>query len=133
MKHIRSIVLALGLAVGFGFSAHAVLVKQDQFAGYNTGNLGADAGTGANNNWENAQAQVTLTNGSGSLNGLSLGLVSSFGDRVFVSGVSNFNAFGPRNKFVGTNNAAFPNASDTNIYYSFLYKFNDTSIIPPEG
>jgi hypothetical protein len=34
---------------------------------------------------------------------------------------------------VGTNNAAFPNASDTNIYYSFLYKFNDTSIIPATG
>ena len=99
-----------------------------QFAGYATGNLGADATTGSLDGWQNSTANVTLMAGSGSLIGTNLGLVASEGDRVFISATTALNA---RNQFVPT--STFPQGNETNIYFSFLYKFNNAADVDAEG
>ena len=130
MKHIR---LLLTLTAGSLLvqSVHAVLFRSSQIVGYSTGNLGADATTGSLEGWQNSTAQVTVTNGSGSLIGTNLGLVASEGDRVFISATTALNA---RNQFVA--GGTFPTgtlAVDTNIYYSFLYRFRNAADVSTDG
>src|SRR5689334_17212044 len=110
-----SVALTLGLAMCS--LSHATMLREVQFVGYGTGNLGASPETGSLEGWQNSTAQVTVTNGSGSLNGTSLGLVASEGDRAFASASNTFNV---RNFFVPAN-GTFPQTADTNIYFSFLY------------
>ena len=85
--------------------------------------------TGQTEGWGNSTAQVTVTNGSTSLDGTSLGLVVSAGGRAFASATTALNA---RNQFV--NSAVFPTAStDTNLYYSFLYRFRNAADVSADG
>src|SRR5207342_1531096 len=64
--------------------------------------------------------------------GTNLGLVASAGDRVFISATSALNA---RNQFVpGGASSPFPQATtDTNIYYSFLYRFRNAADVSTDG
>ncbi|MDR3458200.1 MAG: hypothetical protein P4N60_12190 [Verrucomicrobiae bacterium] len=121
MKKIIGIILA-AFAVLLYQTAGAVVYKTCEFVGYTTGNLGV-AGTGAADGWENSSANVVVTNGSGSLDGTALGLAASAGDKVFISGTTDLKA---RNDFVPS--GTFPaTTTDTNIYFSFLYKFNSVT------
>ena len=102
-------------------NAGATLLVTDQFSGYATGNLGASGtgGTGVIPTWVQGSANVAVTNGSHSLDGTGLGLVSSAGDKVTISATSALSTY---NQFVAS--GTFPQTTQTNIYYSFLYRFN---------
>ena len=105
-------------------SANAVLVRESLIVNVPTGVLG-EPGIGTDEGWGNPPGTggPTVTNGAGSLIGTNLGLIASEGDRVFIGTVSNLQT---RNQFV-TNNTFNPSLGETNVYYSFLYKFNDPS------
>lgn len=120
--------MALTFSLTFCVESQATLLRRSQIVGFNTGNLGT-SGVGDADGWGNSTSQVTVTNGAGSLDGTSLGLVSSAGDRVFISATEALNA---RNQFVpgGTYPAA---STDTNLYFSFLYKFNNAADVSPDG
>jgi hypothetical protein len=126
MKKIQIPLIIVSTVLFLCHTSQAALLRSSQIVAYNTGNLGNDSGTGTLDGWQNASAQVTVTNGSGSLDGTGLGLVISAGDKVFISSTASLAA---RNQFV--TNTVFPQTVETNIYYSFLYRFNDASQIPP--
>ena len=91
---------------------------------FTTGQLGT---VGAGEGWANSSASITVTNGSGSLDGTSLGLVASSGDKVYITtnataAAASDNVFAPKFGYAQTNPA--------NIYMSFLYKFDS---VPPSG
>jgi hypothetical protein len=96
-------------------------ILTDQFSGYATGDLGASGtgGTGLIPGWVGGSSQLTVTNGSHSLDGTALGLVSSAGDKVTIGTTPTLSVY---NKFA--NAAQFPQTTPTNLYYSFLYRFN---------
>ncbi|MBW8863762.1 MAG: hypothetical protein JF609_02355 [Verrucomicrobia bacterium] len=121
MNRILAITLA-AISILTYQAAHAAVYKNIQFVGYATGNLGV-SGTGASDGWDNAGPNVTVTNGAGSLDGTPLGLAASAGDRVWISATADLKA---RNNFVA--GGTFPPAStDTNLYFSFLYKFHSAA------
>ena len=124
MKQVRFFVFLI-TALSALSSIHGAPFRISQIAGYNTGNLGADAMTGQQDQWflVGNPGTITVTNGSGSLNGTALGLVASAGDRVFIGANNNINT--SRNQFAPA--STFPPGVETNIYYSFLYKFNNAS------
>lgn len=130
MKQIQ-----FSLAVGIGLlvccNVHAALLRTEQIVGYGTGRLGGDSTLGSLNGWNFTSASITCTNGSGSLDGTSLGLVESAGDRVFLSAYTNATLSGARNQFVPS--GTFPQSTETNIYYSFLYKFINAADVSPDG
>ncbi|MEK7781109.1 MAG: hypothetical protein AAB370_06380 [Verrucomicrobiota bacterium] len=128
MKHIRLVLAVTTIALA-SINVEATLLRSTQMVGYNTGNLGTTGvGAGADA-WENSTAQVTVTNGSGSLDGTSLGLVASAGDRAFISATTALNV---RNQFVPA--STYPVAStDTNIYFSFLYRFRNVADVSSAG
>lgn len=131
MNYPMRLILSIAISGLLCQSLHAVPIRLSQIVGYNTGNLGADSGTGTLDGWGNSTDQVTITNGSGSLIGTNLGLVASAGDRVFISATTALNA---RNQFVA--GGTFPTgtlAVDTNIYYSFLYRFKNASDVSTDG
>ncbi|HWD18777.1 MAG TPA: hypothetical protein VHB20_05815 [Verrucomicrobiae bacterium] len=133
MKRVSSTLsLAILAAVSLAQAASAVLITSDQFVNYATGQLGASGSGGTGNvpGWFNNQAQIYVTNGSHSLNGTDLGLVSSAGDMVSIFAPSNA-ALGSYNKFVPT--GALVQANPTNVYYSFLYRFNLATDVPATG
>jgi len=112
----------------------AAILRTEQMVGYTSGNLGASSTLGSLNGWNLSTAEVTLTNGSGSLIGTNLGLVVSEGDRAFISATqtnATGNPMGARNQFVP--GSTFPQGNETNIYYSFLYKFNNAADVSPDG
>jgi hypothetical protein len=120
--------LASGVLVCHDAVASTLVV--DQFSGYTTGDLGASGtgGTGLTPGWFNPTADVTVTNGSHSLDGTGLGLVSSAGDKVTISATSSVTVY---NKFC--NSGTFPQTVQTNIYFSFLYRFNVGTDVSPAG
>ncbi|MDW7979837.1 MAG: hypothetical protein RMH97_04645, partial [Verrucomicrobiales bacterium] len=109
-------------------TSHAVLVRESQIVNVPTGVLGAP-GIGTAEGWGNPPGTggPTVTNGAGSLIGTNLGLIASEGDRVFIGTVSNLQT---RNQFLGNvwTNQNVP-SEGTNLYFSFLYKFNDVTRI----
>ncbi len=123
MKHVRSI-LVLIVSIFLLPSAFGNAIVEDQFVNYATGQLGASGSGGTGNipGWFNNQSTVTITNGSGSLNGTGLGLVASTGDKVSISATPLPLNLGCYNKFVPANTLAQTNPG--NVYYSFLYRFN---------
>src|SRR4051794_22799960 len=111
------IIIGAVLALISSQSAHAALnVKLSEFIGLNTGNLGT---VGAVEGWSGSTGNITVTNGSGSLNGTSLGLLASAGDKVYINATDSLTTF---NLFADS--GTFPPGTATNVYYSFLYKFN---------
>lgn len=128
MKQIQ-LILVVSLGVLLSPNAHGILFRTAQMAGYSTGILGADSTTGSLDGWQNSNAQVTVTNGSGSLIGTNLGLVASAGDRAFISATT---ALSTRNFFVPAN-GTFPQNVETNVYYSFLYRFHNAADVSPDG
>jgi hypothetical protein len=122
------LLFAVAFAVLLNQSAGATTYLVDQFLDYATGQLGATA-TGNALGWTSPQPEVTVTNGSGSLEGTSLGLEASLGDKVSIFGTNvTSNAPFPNgcyNLFIPTANKGALNAQNTtNIYASFLYRFN---------
>lgn len=119
---MKSIIATLAVvsAVSFYQSAYAVVWRTSQIVVSGTGNLGVDAATGSAEGWGNTTGNVTVTNGSGSLDGTSLGLVASAGDKASISGGTV--ALNVRNQFA-TNAQFLPTVEITN-YFSFLYRFN---------
>jgi hypothetical protein len=128
--------LVFSIVVSQRASADAILTEQ--FAGYATGQLGA-SGTGGGGTipgWNTPRGAITVTNGSGSLDGTGLGLVSSAGDMVYIaSGTPDTNTTGvpngAYNKFV--NSGTFPPTVTTNLYCSFLYRFEAGTDVPTDG
>jgi hypothetical protein len=118
-----------GAAICQNAGATSLLIEQ--FSGYATGDLGAagTGGTGLIPGWVGASAMVAVTNGSHSLDGTSLGLVSSAGDKVTIGATAS--TLSVYNKFA--NSGQFPQANQTNIYYSFLYRFNVGTDVSPNG
>ncbi len=130
MKRVSLIFILVG---GFllSLSTHAALLRTEQFVGYDTANLGATSTSGTLNGWNMSTAEITLTNGSGSLDGKALGLVASEGDRAFISAYQGASAVGARNQFVA--NSTFPQGNETNVYYSFLCQFRNAADVSTEG
>ena len=129
MKQIRLTLILLIVTMLASSNAHAILFRLSQFVNYNNGTLGADAGTGTLDGWQNPSAQVTVSNNTiGSLIGTNLGLVASAGGHVFMSSTDSLST---RNQFVP--NSTFPQTAPTNIYYSFLYKINNASEVSTTG
>lgn len=131
---IRHLVLSVLLCLTLAGRANAAILRTEQIVGYDSGNLGASSTLGSLNGWNLSTAEITLTSGSGSLIGTNLGLVTSEGDRAFISATqtnATGNPIGARNQFVP--GSTFPQANDTNIYYSFLYKFNNAADVSPDG
>lgn len=118
-KILTSLVLSTLATLFLCSSAHAVVYLRSQIVVTGTGNLGADASTGTGEGWQNSTANVTVTNGSGSLDGTSLGLVASAGDKASIGATASLNA---RNLFA--TNGQFSAANPYTNYYSFLYRFN---------
>jgi hypothetical protein len=99
--------------------------RTSQMIGVNTGNLGA---VGTSEGWESSSGQVTIENGSGSLDGTALGLTPSAGDKANVGASDGFST---RNLFAGS--GQFPVSSARNLYYSFLYQFSSVADVSPDG
>lgn len=126
-NQISLLFATVAAAALFCQSAGATTYLVDEFQNYATGNLGV-AGTGSSPGTWNASAfnQISVTNGSHSLDGTSLGLVQSYGDKVFITS-TNINSIngvpnGQYNKFVSS--GTFPPTVTSNLYTSFLYRFN---------
>jgi hypothetical protein len=125
--------VAVASAVLFCQSAGATTILTVQFVDYATGVLGT--ANGSADLWNNpGRAEITVTNGVGSLDGTGLGLVSSAGDMASIltnsdttGGLPN----GEYTKFVAS--ATFPPAVTTNLYTSFLYRFNVGTDVPTTG
>ena len=135
MKQIR-LILTIGISVLLYMNAHAVTFLTEQFSGYLDGRLG-DTGIGGGGTvpgWNTADDRVTISNAWGNLDAEALGLVSSLGAKVVIANTNTYatNAYdGTYNKWIAQN--TFPPANETNLYYSFLYKFNDVSQLPSDG
>jgi hypothetical protein len=124
MKTIHVRILALIPALLLAQSAHAQVLRISQISGFATGQLGA---TGVADGWAGAGTEVTNTSGSGSLDGTGLGLVASAGDKVEISAVpghTTYNVFASSRQILQVN---------TNIYYSFLYRFNNAADVDAAG
>jgi hypothetical protein len=130
MKQIQ-IVLLIVVVTLVGQNVHSAVLRSSQILGYNTGDLGVDATTGTLEGWSRigGNGLIALTNGSGSLDGTGLGLVISAGDRVFISATDRVDA--TRNQFA--TNTVFPQTVETNLYFSFLYKFKGAAAVTNAG
>jgi hypothetical protein len=135
MKRNKLSLFLVTIASGFLLcqNAGAYPIFTDEFANYLTGRLG-DNGTGGGGGipgWNTAIPSITVTNPSGSLDGTSLGLVVSFGDKVYIASTNNLNN-GAYQRWGNSGDynpqAAYTGA--TNIYFSFLYKFKDHADYP---
>jgi hypothetical protein len=106
----------------------------EEFINYATGPLSSSDGL-----WNGAgDSQITVTNGSHSLDGTPLGLVSSYGDKANISGtneigviniaagITNVIPNGNYTKFVTATPSVFSptNLPHVPLYTSFLYRFN---------
>lgn len=125
---VVGLMISLGLMMPF---AQADVVRLSQFVNTPSGPLGdTGTGTGTAEGWTFPTPEVTVENGSGSLDGTALGLVASAGDKVDMSAVEIAN-LGARNQFVP--NGTFPQTVETNVYYSFLYRFNNADDVSETG
>lgn len=133
MKMIR---LPLTLAAGVLLCQHATatIFLTEQFVSYSDGRLG-DAGVGQNNGveptWQTPKNEITVTNANGSLSGNSLGLVSSLGAMASITTNATETENGAYCRFVTS--GAFRPDRETNIYTSFLYRFNSVAEVSANG
>jgi hypothetical protein len=124
----NSLIVALLSSVLICQCAFATVIRVSQLVGLETGNLGSSATTGGSEGWNNPTGQVTVTNGVGSLDGTSLGLAASAGDRAFASATTALNA---RNQFA---TGQYPTGTTaTNLYFSFLYRFRNLADVSTDG
>lgn len=115
----------LGLCMA-ALTVHGVLMRTSQMVGFSSGNLGT---VGQAEGWVGSTANVTVTAGSGSLDGTALGLVPSAGDKAEISATpstTTYNLFAPVT-------GVFPANRNTNVYYSFLYQFTNPADVDPAG
>ncbi|HXR46469.1 MAG TPA: hypothetical protein VN784_03430 [Candidatus Limnocylindrales bacterium] len=147
MKQIR-LILAIVLGAVFSLSANATTILTEQFLNYTSGYLGnvGIGGGGTIPGWNSAKSHIVVTNGSGSLSGTNLGLVSSAGDMVYILRTAETNDNFDTNA-AGVPNGCYnlfvqkvptlPNLNATNanfsLYTSFLYRFNDNTNFPGNG
>ena len=119
-------VIALGIS-----ASQAEVLRLSQLVNLPSGQLGDTAtGTGTAEGWTFPTPEVTVTSGSSSLDGVALGLVASAGDKADMSATAIAN-LGCRNQFVP--NGTFPQTVEANIYYSFLYRFNNADDVDTAG
>ncbi|MEI9962612.1 MAG: hypothetical protein WDM76_16300 [Limisphaerales bacterium] len=130
MKKNQVLVLVVLVAAIFLCqSASAVIYRQSQIIITGTNNLGTDVSTGTTEGWGNTTANITVTNGTGSLDGTSLGLVASAGDKVWIGATAALNT---RNQFA-TNLQFNVSVAEYTNYYSFLYRFNIGTDVSVDG
>ncbi|NGO38836.1 hypothetical protein G4L39_05430 [Limisphaera ngatamarikiensis] len=126
LRSLRTWFLALVGLCWLTLPAGAVLMRTSQMVGFQSGNLGV---VGQTEGWNGSTANVTVTAGSGSLDGTPLGLVPSAGDKADVSATDStttYNLFAPVT-------GVFPANRTTNVYYSFLYEFHNAADVDPAG
>ena len=100
--------------------------RTSQMTGFSSGNLGA---VGAAEGWSGSSGLYTVTSGSGSLDGMGLGLVPSSGDKAEVTaGTGSLNTYD-----TFANSGQFPVNTATNLYYSFLIRFNNAADVDAAG
>jgi hypothetical protein len=129
MKKNQTILLAVVAFSFFLCQTASALLPFPLYSGmynFTSGQLGT---VGSSEGWANNNTFITVTNGTGSLDGTTLGLVASTGDKVVIAATTN-NTAG-----TGTDNAfaakgTFPQTTNVDLYYSFLYKFDS---VPPNG
>jgi hypothetical protein len=126
----------IAAAILFCQNIQATTFLTEQFNYGATGNLGANTAlgsTGGSPGWNSSTFAITLTNGTGSLDGTGLGLVLSAGDDVNIAATNLASATPPflpngcYNLFVAkpaSGPTSFPPNVTTNLYTSFLYRFN---------
>src|ERR1700744_2320233 len=120
-KNLTSLcLLTLASTILFCQNANAVLYLRSELIITGTNNLGTDASTGTAEGWGNTSPNITITNGTGSLDGTSLGLVASAGDKAWIGPTA---ILSTRNQFATNGQFNISNGEYTN-YYSFLYRFN---------
>jgi pectate lyase len=110
---------ALALLIGgilFSWSAQAELLLVDHF-NYSLGNLGTVGAPG----WTNSSGGVTVT--TNSLDGTSLGLEASSGNKVTTTTSSSSGTYNPFSTGIATGT----------VYYSFLLRVNSTSGLSSVG
>jgi hypothetical protein len=132
MKQIRLFpIIAVGVLLCQ--AVRATEVQTEEFIGYIDGRLG-DSGVGAGSTppgWNTARNDITVTNSLGSLDGQPLGLVQSYGAMARIANqawatntaiVSTYYFFAQKGQFQQT--------TQQNIYYSWLYKFENAADVP---
>ncbi len=100
-------------------SAGGQLVRISQILNYTNGPLGQAGNT---EGWNNTSGNISVTNGSGSLDGTALGLTPSRGDKAEINATEALNVY---NLFAAS--GQFRSDRSTNLYYSFLYRFNNAA------
>ena len=109
-------------------SAASVLLAANAFAvttlpfysgmfNFTSGQLGT---VGTSEGWVNSSPSIIVTNGSGSLDGTTLGLVSSTGDKAYITP----GTAGVGSEIVFANKGDYAQTNPVNIYTSFLYRFD---------
>jgi len=116
------IVLGATLCLLLAPRAHAVPIRVSQIVGFSSGNLGS---VGTSEGWAGSSGNYTVESGSGSLDGVPLGLYPSAGDKVDIAATSITNSLNTYNNFASSGD--FPPSLPINLYYSFLYRFNSVT------
>jgi hypothetical protein len=144
-NQISLLFVAAATAVLFCQNAQARLVVADAFNYGTTGQSGQLGNTGFGGGsvpgWNASCPEITCTNGSHSLDGTSLGLVQSFGDKVWIANSNaSFNGGAtvtnlPQGCYEkwNANKLEFPPSANTNLYTSFLYRFDNASQVDANG
>jgi len=114
-----SVALAL-LALMLQAASGGELVRISQILNYSTGPLGQAENV---EGWVNTSANITVTSGSGSLDGTALGLTASRGDHADISAADSLSVY----NLFATSGGLFHPAVRRNLYYSFLYRFNNAA------
>ena len=114
-------IMAASLFLGKNVFATLPTPVISQMIGFSTGNLGS---VGSVEGWAGSSGNVTVTNGSGSLDGTALGLLTSAGDKAYVSATVAVNTL---NQFA--TNKTYAQTANVNIYHSFLYKFHSADSV----
>ena len=117
-KQISSLLIAV-VSLFFAASAFAVTPLPFYSGMFNfvSGTLG---NVGAIEGWANSSPSIMVTNGSGSLNGTTLGLVASTGDKAYITP----GTAGVGSEIVFANKYDYWQPTNVNLYVSFLYKFD---------
>jgi len=125
---------AIGLAGIFGITLILQALGQtppieSQFMATQSGPVG-QVGVAAHEGWNGTATNVFVEFGSGSLDGTLLGLVASAGDKAEIRGGT---GYVHSHYCLFATERAYPPSTGTKLYFSFLYRFNSTSGLDPQG